>query len=462
MSPRHARRKRKLPTEPILVEIRDLAHDGRGVGHVVVMAGDDSTDAGQSTLIGKTVFVHGALPAERVQARLIARNRQFDEAVVTEVLTASPDRTAPQCPWYEQCGGCALQHMNHAAQVVWKHKRLVDNLERIGQVSPKRWAEPIVSEAWGYRRRARLSIRNVSGKGRVLVGFRERQGRFVADIGHCDILDEAFAHRLQSLSELIGQLSIPNAIPQIEVATGDVGAALILRHLEPLTGDDLIELKRWSDTHDMAIYLQSKGPDTVTRLTPENHEMAYQVTEDSLKLSFGPQQFIQVNASVNECLIARALDWLDVSPNDRVLDLFCGLGNFTLPLAKRAGQVIGVEGAADLVHQASVNARANGIDNAEFYVADLAVSPEGHPWLSQPFDGVLIDPPRSGAEEVLSVIAQSQARRVVYVSCNPATLARDAGLLVNAYGFELIEAGIADMFPHTAHVESIALFERAR
>ena len=462
MSRRHARRPRKLPTEPILAEIRDLAHDGRGVGQVIGIVGDEAADTSQTTLAGKTVFVHGALPGERVQARLIARNRQFDEAVVTQVLTASPDRITPQCAWYEQCGGCALQHMGHGAQVHWKHKRLVDNLERIGQVSPKRWAEPIVGEAWGYRRRARLSVRNVPGKGRVLVGFRERQGRFVADIGHCEVLDGVFAHRLESLSELIGQLSIPSAIPQIEVAVGDVGAALILRHLEPLDSDDLMELKRWSDANEIAIYLQSKGPDTVTRLIPEHHEMAYQVTQDKLRLSFGPQQFIQVNASVNERLIARALDWLDVSPDDRVLDLFCGLGNFTLPLAKRAGQVIGVEGAADLVESARANARANDIENAEFFVADLSESPEGQPWLSQPFDGVLIDPPRSGAEEVLSVIAHSQARRVVYVSCNPATLARDAGLLVNTYEFELVEAGIADMFPHTAHVESIALFERAR
>lgn len=459
MSRRNARRTRKLPVEPILADIRDLAHDGRGVGQVVVNE-PALPEAPEVSDAGKTVFVHGALPGERVGARLIGRNRQFDEATVTEVLTRSPDRITPKCQWYEQCGGCALQHMDHRAQIHWKHKRLVDNLERIGQVTPKHWAEPIVADAWGYRRRARLSVRHVPGKGRVLVGFRERQGRFVADIGHCEVLDGVFSHRLESLSALIGALSIPNAIPQIEIAVGDVGAALILRHLEPLTSEDLITLKRWSDVNEVAIYLQSKGPDTVFRLTPEVHEMYYQVTDDKLKLHFGPQQFIQVNASVNERLITRALDWLGMGQDERVLDLFCGLGNFTLPLAKRVGQVVGVEGAADLVEAARANARANGVDNAEFFVADLSEPPEGQPWLSAPFDGVLIDPPRSGAEEVLSVIAQSGAKQVVYVSCNPATLARDAGLLVNTHGFELIEAGIADMFPHTAHVESIALFER--
>lgn len=459
MSRRNARRTRKLPVEPILADIRDLAHDGRGVGQVLVNEAAHS-DGPEINDAGKTVFVHGALPGERVRARLIGRNRQFDEATVTEVLTPSPDRITPKCQWYEQCGGCALQHMDHSAQIHWKHKRLVDNLERIGQVTPKHWADPVVADAWGYRRRARLSVRHVPGKGRVLVGFRERQGRFVADIGHCEVLDGAFSHRLESLSALIAELSIPNAIPQIEIAVGDVGAALILRHLEPLASEDLMALKRWSDANEVAIYLQSKGPDTVFCLTPEGHEMYYEVTDDKLKLHFGPQQFIQVNASVNERLIARALDWLGLGQDERVLDLFCGLGNFTLPLAKRVGQVVGVEGAADLVEAARANARANGIDNADFFVADLSEPPEGQAWLSKPFDGVLIDPPRSGAEEVLSVIAQSGAKKVVYVSCNPATLARDAGLLVNTHGFELIEAGIADMFPHTAHVESIALFER--
>lgn len=429
--------------------VRDLAHDGRGVGRV-----EDTEDS------GKTVFVHGALPQERVLAKLIGRTRQFDEAIAQEVLTASPDRVEPKCAWFDQCGGCALQHMEPLAQVKWKHKRLEDNLRRIGGVEPVRWAEPLHSSPWGYRRRARLSVRYVPKKGRVLVGFREKQGRFVADVGECVVLHPTFANKLEALSELVGSLSIPQAIPQIEIAVGDDHGAMIIRHLEPLSTEDLMRLHRFSEGHQLAIYLQPKGPDTVKVLGDGEHALSYRLSEFELSLAFKPQQFIQVNGDINAKIISQALRWLDLKATDRVLDLFCGLGNFSLPLATVCGEVVGVEGSTDLVVSARANAQRNGLSNVVFHVADLSLKPEDQPFLREAFDAVLIDPPRSGAEAVLPVVASSGAQRIVYVSCNPATLARDAGLLVKTHGYRLMEAGVADMFPHTAHIESLALFEK--
>lgn len=437
-----SRRRRRLPDEPVAVEITDLAHDGRGVGRV----GD------------KVTFVHGALPGETVSARLTGRNRRFDEAVCVSVDTPSPERVTPECPWFGYCGGCALQHLDPVAQRSWKHSRLVENLRRIGDVEPERWLEPLAAEPWEYRRRARLSARNVPGKGRVLVGFRELAGRYVAEIEHCRILYPAFSDRLMDLSGLIGHLSIPSAVPQIEVAAGDDTAAIVLRHLEPLTDDDRDILTAWSAETGIAVYLQSKGPDTVSLLAPEGHRLSYRLPAFDLEMRFHPQHFVQINPAVNRALVDQALALMDPGPAERILDLFCGLGNFTLPLARRAGRVTGVEGEQALVDAARDNARANGLENVELFTADLT-DPD-LPWVRSGFDGVLIDPPRSGAAEVLDLVHASGARRVVYVSCDPATLARDAGMLVRDHGFRLCAAGIADMFPHTAHVESMALFER--
>ncbi|MGY6555373.1 MAG: 23S rRNA (uracil(1939)-C(5))-methyltransferase RlmD [Wenzhouxiangella sp.] len=436
---------RRLPAEPVTIEIQDLDHDGRGVGR----------------LNDKVVFVHGALPAETVEARLIARNRRYDEALVSRVEIASPERVEPECPWFHQCGGCALQHLGHASQLRYKHKRLVDNLQRIGGVTPEHWLEPLAAEPWHYRRRARLSARWVSAKGRVLVGFREKQGRYVADIQDCRILHPDFSQRLQSLSELLAGLSVADAVPQIEIASGDASAAMVIRHLRALKAEDVMRLKDWSQAQGIAVYLQPKGPDTVHRLWPEQHRLSYRLPEFELELEFHPQHFIQVNGALNRRLVERAVELLAPQAHERVLDLFCGLGNFTLPLARRAGQVTGVEGSAPLIAAAQANAQANGIENVHFDVADLTEDVSAKPWFSEKFDAALIDPPRSGALEILPLIAASGARRVVYVSCNPATLARDADELVRSHGYRLISAGIADMFPHTAHVESLALFERA-
>ena len=438
------RRSRRLPAEPVEIEIHDLAHDGRGVGRI-----DE-----------KVVFVHGALPGERVHARLTGRNRKFDEAIALVVEQASADRVDPKCPWFGNCGGCALQHLDASAQVRWKQGRLVENLKRIGGVAPETWLDPVVAEPWNYRRRARLSARWVPGKGRVLVGFREVGGRYVAEIEGCDVLHPAFADRLMSLSALIGELSIPDRVAQVECAAGDESAAIVLRHLEPLTEADRSALVQWSEANDIAVWLQPKGPDTVHRLHPAEHRLSYRLEAFDLELEFHPQHFVQVNAAINRQLTERAVDLLDCGPGDRVLDLFCGLGNFSLPLARRAGSVLGVELDAAMVRAAEANAAANGLDNVRFRAADLQQPVEQLAWLKGDFDGVLIDPPRSGALDVLPVIAASGAQRVVYVSCDPATLARDAGELVHTHGFTLRTAGIADMFPHTAHVESVAVFER--
>lgn len=440
------RSRRRLPTEPVEIEIHDLAHDGRGVGRL-----DD-----------KVVFVHGALPGERVQARLVGRNRKFDEAVTLNVEQASDERVDPRCEWFGYCGGCALQHLDPAAQVRWKQGRLAENLKRIGRVEPEQWLEPVVDEPWNYRRRARLSARLVPGKGRVLVGFREVGGRYVADIERCDVLHPEFADRLMSLSSLIGGLSIPDRIAQVECAAGDDSAAIVLRHLDPLTDADLRALVAWSDATGIAVYLQPKGPDTVHRLHPAEHQLRYRLEAFDLDMDFHPQHFVQVNAAINRRLTERAVTLMQAGPEDRILDLFCGLGNFSLPLARQAGSVLGVELEPSMVAAAERNAAANGLDNARFRAADLQLPVEELEWLRDAFDGVLIDPPRSGALEVLPVVAASGAKRVVYVSCDPATLARDAGELVHTHGYVLKQAGVADMFPHTAHVESLAVFERAQ
>lgn len=441
-----AARRRRLPAEPVSVEITDLADDGRGLGRI----GD------------KVAFVHGALPGETVLARVTGRNRRYHEAVTEAVENRSPDRVEAACPWFGYCGGCALQHLDHFAQLRWKQSRLEENLRRIGRVTPDRWLEPVAADPWAYRRRARLSVRNVPGKGRVLVGFREIGGRYVAEIEDCRILHPAFGDRLMALSDLIGRLSIPSAIPQVELAAGDASAAIVLRHLEPLSDADRDRLASWAMETGIAVYLQSKGPDTVRRLAPADHRLSYRLPEFGLQFEFDPRHFIQINGAVNRNLVALALELMDPRPDERILDLFCGLGNFTLPLATRAGQVFGVEGEPALVAAARANARRNGLDNIRLFAADLAVPAPDPPWIDAGFEGVVIDPPRSGAAEILPLVAASGASRLVYVSCDPSTLARDAGCLVHDHGFRLSAAGIADMFPHTAHVESIALFERVR
>ncbi|MEJ8566621.1 23S rRNA (uracil(1939)-C(5))-methyltransferase RlmD [Elongatibacter sediminis] len=439
------RSRRRLPDTPFEADISGLSHDGRGV-----------TD-----IEGKKVFVHGALPGERVRFRLTARQRSFDEGEVTEVLQASPDRVEPRCPHFQFCGGCALQHQAPQAQILAKQDTLLQNLRRIGQVEPEDVLPPLSGPQWHYRRKARLSVRRVTAKQRVLVGFRERRGRYVADMDSCEILDSRAARLLPRLPALIDSLSCPERIPQIEVACGDEICALVFRHLEPLTADDHERLRAFAIDADVAVLLQPGGPDTITALEPESVTLAFTLPAHDIELVFGPADFIQVNAELNRAMIDLALEHLRPEPQHAVLDLYCGLGNFTLPLARRAASVVGVEGDAALVGRAAANARHNGLDNVVFHTADLAGDLTAVPWLRGSYDRVLLDPPRSGAEVVLPAVAASGAERIVYVSCHPASLARDAGILTSRHGYRLEAAGVMDMFPHTGHVESIAVFGRA-
>lgn len=424
--------------------IDGLSHDGRGVAHVE----------------GKTVFVADALPGERVRARRVRKHRHFDEARAEEILEASPDRVAPRCPHFGVCGGCVLQHLAPAAQIAAKQNVLAQNFARIGHVEPVRWLAPLTADVWGYRRRARLSVKHVPKKGKTLVGFRERDPRFVADLAHCDVLDPALGEKLDVLGALLNDMQGAASIPQIEFSAGDAARILVFRHLQPLSGADQGKLAAFGREHGFAILLQPGGTGSVHALEPGNIDLHYALPDYGLKLTFAPLDFVQVNARTNRKMIAHALELLRPGEQDRVLDLFCGLGNFSLPIARHAARVCGVEGDSGLVERARSNAAINGIANAEFHVGDLAGDVRGSTWARAEWDLVLLDPPRSGAEGLLQQLPGKSVRRVVYVSCHPASLARDAGTLVRTHGFRLEAAGVMDMFPHTAHVESIALFER--
>ncbi len=428
------------------LDIIDLSHDGRGVGRVD----------------GKAVFVDGALAGERVRARMKKRKRSFDEAELLEVLSPSADRVVPRCPHFGRCGGCALQHLSPQAQIAAKQRVLLENLERIGGVVPLRVLAPLTDAVWGYRRKARLGVKYVRNKQRVLVGFREAADpRYIADIDRCEVLVPAVGERLADLARLIEGLDARERIAQIEVAAGDETTALVFRNLDPLSERDRAALIAFAQSTGLAILLQPGGNDSVTPLWPERVDLSFAIPAADARLDFRPLDFVQVNAGLNLRMIDHALALLDPQPDERVLDLFCGLGNFTLPLARHAAEVVGVEGEAGLVQRARDNAARNGIGNARFFAADLAKPLAGQPWLAETFDRVLIDPPRTGADALLAQLPTRDVKRLVYVSCHPGSLARDAALLVREHGFTLSAAGAMDMFPHTAHVESIAVFDRA-
>jgi 23S rRNA (uracil1939-C5)-methyltransferase len=426
--------------------IVDLTHEAEGV-----IRGE-----------GKTVFVAGALPGERVSFRRVSFHKSHDEAELIEVHEASPDRVAPRCAHFGVCGGCALQHLDPRAQLRAKQKELADNLERIGRVAPEEWLPPLLGPVWGYRRRARLSSRYVSKKGRSLVGFREKQGKYVADVARCEVLAEPVASLVGKLGELLTGMQRRESVPQIEVSLSDGERVLVMRVLDPLPESDLEALRAFEREHGLRILLQPGGLDSVAPLTPGPVDLHYRLDDFDLRLDFGPTDFVQVNGAINNAMVARAIELLQVSAGDRVLDLYCGLGNFTLPLARRAAAVVGVEGEAGLIERARANARRNGLQNTAFHVADLSVAPDRTlPWMRGGYDKVLLDPPRVGAREVLSAVAQLGPHRVVYISCHTGSLARDLGLLTQEHGFRLRAAGVLDMFPHTTHVESMAVLERA-
>ncbi len=448
---RHVARTRspRIDKTPFEADIQDLSHDGRGVAR----------------RDGKAVFVSGALPGERVMAEQTAKSRHFDEARALEVLQASPDRVAPRCAHFGVCGGCVLQHLDEEKQILAKQRVLLENLERIGHVRPQSVLPPLTGESWGYRRKGRFSVRRVDKKDKTLVGFREQDPRFVADISECHTVIPQIGERVAALAALVDGLEARSEIAQIEFIAGDAtpafnGVALVFRNLRELCESDRAALVAFGQLHGFAIYLQPGGVESVHPLWPEAPALAFTLPEWNVELAFRPLDFIQVNAALNRRMIAHTFDLLDPQPQDRVLDLFCGLGNFTLPMARLAGEVVGVEGDTGLVARARENAGRNALANAVFHAADLTQDQRGTAWMRQGFDKLLLDPPRSGAIEVLQQLPLKQFRRIVYVSCHPGSLARDAGYLVNEQGYTLKSAGVMDMFPHTAHVESIALFEK--
>lgn len=438
------RNRKQMPAEAFRATVESLAHDGRGVAHIN----------------GKATFIAGALPGEEVLFTYVTQRKRFDEGVLTEVIVPSPDRVEPQCPHFGLCGGCSLQHLRAEAQIHMKERILLDNLRHIGNVAADEMLPPLTGAHWGYRRRARLGAKFVEKKQAMLVGFREKNSAYLADLGRCEVLHPKVGQQLLTLRELLRGLDAYNRIPQVEVAAGDEAVALVFRHLDPLSDGDLAALRKFGRDQGFHVYLQPGGPDSAAPLWPEDARLSYRLPAFDVELEFRPTDFTQVNGDINGAMVQRALELLDPQAHERVLDLFCGLGNFTLPIARRAAHVVGVEGDAKLVSRARDNARANGISNAEFHAADLGDVRAAWPWAAQAFDKILLDPPRTGAFEAVQRIGQFGAHRIVYVSCNPATFARDAAELVHVHGYRLRRAGVMDMFPHTTHVECIALFEK--
>jgi 23S rRNA (uracil1939-C5)-methyltransferase len=379
------------------------------------------------------------------------------EAVITDADAEAADRVTPRCAHFDACGGCALQHLDSGAQLRLKERQLQATLTRLAGAAPARWLPAIQGPAWGYRRRARLGVRFVRRKERALVGFRERRSNLIADLRRCEVLSPPVDGLILPLSALVTRLSIRERLPQIEVAVADNAVALVLRVLDAPSAADLAHLREFEALHQVRVYLQPGGIDSTVALTEPAPRLFYALPQADLQIDFQPTDFIQVNASVNRELVAAAAQLLQLTAQSRLLDLYCGLGNFSLPLARRAERVVGVEGDAGLVARARDNARRNGIANADFFCADLTADASAATWLSGPYSHVLLDPPRAGAQAFVPQLARMAPERLLYVSCNPETLARDIGLLVHEHGFELLAAGVVDMFPHTAHMESLAL-----
>jgi len=411
---------------------------------------------------GKTIFVDGALPGETVEYASFRRKPNYELAHLVSVLKPSVARVQPRCPHFGICGGCAMQHIEPSAQVAAKQRVLEDSLWHIGRVRPESILPPIHGEAWGYRHRARLSVRKIERKGGVLIGFHEKRSSYIADMKTCAILPPHVSALLMPLRELIDSLSVAERLPQLELAVGEHCTVFVLRILDPLTAADEKRLRDFADRHQIIFYLQPKGPDSAYRFYPvDGPRLSYTLPEFGLELDFKPTDFTQVNHAVNRVLVRRALRLLNPQPGERIADMFCGLGNFTLPIACSGASVVGVEGSPALVKRGRESAVANGLgERVEFGVANLFECTEASVAKLGRFDKMLIDPPREGAVELVKALGADAPRRIVYVSCNPATLARDAAVLVSIKGYRFISAGVINMFPHTAHVESIAVFER--
>ena len=426
------------------MHIRDLDPGGRGVGRA---------DGGKMT------FVHGALPGEEVVCRRIRRRRSHDEAIVQDIVESSPDRVEPRCRFYERCGGCSLQHLSCDAQLRHKERVLLLALSTAGDIEPRQVMPPLSGSPWRYRRKARFGARYVPGRHGALVGFRERQPNRVADMTDCEVLAAPLGPLLMPLRELVSSLDARARIPQIEVAVGEDAAALVIRHLDPLSANDLAAIEAFATRHGVGIWLQPGGAESARPFAGAPSVLHYSLDDGAIRIAFSPLDFVQVDAEVNRALVRQVVSMLDPAPGEKVLDAYCGLGNFSLPLAARGAMVTGLEAGEAMVARARANAAANALD-ATFDRVDLGDDATVRDWLRRGWDKLLIDPPRSGAEVLVEHVRLARPSRIVYVSCNPETLARDAERLVHGHGYRLSRTGLVDMFPHTGHVESVTEFER--
>ena len=438
-------RRRKVKPKVYEISIESLSNEGRGISHY-----DD-----------KIIFTRGALPGERVIASRSLSRAKYEEADVVDILESSPDRIEPKCDVYGICGGCSFQHLSSKNQINAKQSWLKSAFMGQAKIEPKKWLQPLQVESWGYRRKARLGVRYVAKKEKVLVGFRERKSSFITVMSRCEVLHPSLGDNLELLGECIGKLSIKKHVPQIEVAIAELDTILILRHLEPMTKGDESILKEYGDKLGITWYTQSGGLETIKPLI-EPVNLTYSITDHNIEMSFLPNDFTQVNFALNQKMINLAIELLDLNKEDEVIDLFCGLGNFTLPISRYVNKIVGIEGDRGLVERAKENAKMNEVSNASFYKADLFEDVSGFEWFrGQKYNKALIDPARTGAIEIVELLPKLSIERLVYVSCNPATLARDTARLIEL-GFSLMSAGVMDMFPQTAHVESIALFIRKK
>jgi 23S rRNA (uracil1939-C5)-methyltransferase len=435
----------RFSTQPMSAQIEKFSHDGRGIARIN----------------GKTTFIEGALPGEVVTFQYLRKKSDFDEGRLCEVIEPSLSRAEPLCAHYTLCGGCSLQHLRGETQIHAKQTLLLELLARTGHCQPAEVLEPLTSALWHYRNKARLSVRYVEKKQATLVGFREKNNpRYITEINHCVVLNARVDAEIGRLRGLIDTLDDPHCIAQIEVAAGDEDVALIFRNVASLSTSDEEKIRQFAREAHFRIYLQPSGPDSVFLFYPENAEnfLSYHLPVQKIHFQFHPTDFTQVNAALNQRMVTQALNLLDLGPNDRVLDLFCGLGNFSLPIARSVAHVIGIEGSQTMVERAKMNAENNNLTNTEFFCANLDDEQVLIPFIAKNMNKLLLDPPRTGALAIVKQIDKLNLKRIVYISCNPATLARDADILVNQHGYHMLAAGVMDMFPHTSHVESMALF----
>ncbi len=440
-------RRRKIHSVlPFEADITGLTHDGRGIARV-----DD-----------KVNFIFGALPSEKVTAKVFRSFSRYNDANTLEVLTKAPERVRPPCSAFGLCGGCQIQHLSSSHQVEHKQAIVRDLLQHQAKVTPLEWLAPLTGANLGYRQKARLGVRYIEKKDTLAVGFREQNCNKIALIDDCQVLDPRVGHHIQDLRQMVSRLEGRKAIAQIEVATTADEVALVFRHLDPLTESDCQILTEFCAKHQFSLYLQPKGHESVHKVWPKDSDilLKYVLKDQNLQFQFHPLDFTQVNQEINQKMINQALALLQVQKTDVVLDLFCGLGNFSLPLAQLAAKVVGVEGTKEMANRAGANAVLNHLDNTEFHAFDLTKDFTTQAWSKTAYDKILIDPPRSGAEEVVKQLSFFKVKSILYVSCNPTTFARDAAILVHQHGFQLSKVGIMDMFPHTAHVETMGLFQR--